>query len=218
MKLKAQYRLAETNGLAVAFSPRMKASCEKWCESPGVGDVVDEFIIWQAGNFGLRILLSDFVNERVMKLYFDRAKLGLQKRFLKACEDSIARIHVKQGDLRPQLTDPVLYEGRKETIPELDSLFRQIAKTLGSKRIPAGPAAVIKQFRSLAATNSPNVHRNLNSIAKYLAEEAGAYYMESLRAGKTVRAAQFFDDWSSHHNGYSAPYFRRKITELGPGR
>jgi hypothetical protein len=113
-------------------------------------------------------------------MWFFPKNVDKQKRFLKACQVSIARIYVKKGRLRQRLTDPALYEGRKAMIPELDSLFRQIAKTLGSQRILPSRDAVIERLYSLAS-DRPNVEWHVGSIANSLTGEAGEYYLESLR-------------------------------------
>jgi hypothetical protein len=217
--LSTEFRSASSTALAV-FDSRLLATCQEWCEQPNVGELVDQFIIWQAGNFGYPITLSEFVRVRTMVWWATPAQPDKQRHLIKAFAQAIESVYHKKGESRPPLTDPALYAGRREMIEDLDYLFRRVGSVLGSRRLPANRSEVIEEIVKIAGENRRerlNVHRNIGSIVKYLETETKEY-SEMLGKGNAVSAAQFFDDWFAFHSGYKPSTIRRKLTELGPGR
>jgi hypothetical protein len=187
-------------------------------------DRLDEYILFQAGTMGPRILTSGQVQLRIGKWYVEPTGPTKLERLGKLLALSARRVQRWKHTRRP-VTDPGWYEFKKEAKSELKLLLTKLARFKTVNR-SLQSEAFLEHVSSLirpADSEFPALRRNIDPLLKYLKDDPDQYAARLRRGNfdrtkpgtRKITAAAFFDCWQAWLTGYDAAKLRSTISNLG---
>jgi hypothetical protein len=200
-----------TRGMAELFD---QEPAKRKATASEIPELFDEYILFQSATMGWRILLSTEVQRRMSVWWLEPSGPDKFKRLGKALALSAERV---QGTKRAPITDPDLYQGRKDTIAELKSLFQQIAYSVTAQRVRPTSDSLIGIVSTIVKADVrafPILNRNFEPLLEFL-KDGHNRYADRLRSGNKVSPTMFFDEWSARRRHYDPEHFRQEVSRLG---